>query len=100
MIKPILGTRPGDPVTKYTPVGSVVRLTGYELDPKFTGETRLVIFEHLGKWKYKAIETKHGYFLYVTHFVHCAAERDYIITPGPLPWHHRAWNWLAERIGK
>jgi hypothetical protein len=28
------------------------------------------------------------------------SETRIVITPGPLPWHHRAWNWIAERISK
>jgi hypothetical protein len=75
MIKHIEGTRPRGRVTRNTPVGSLV-CDCFNFYPTFV--------------------TEHGTFDRHDY----DSEYFIILTPGPLPWHHRAWSWLAERWGK
>jgi hypothetical protein len=91
MIKHIEGTKAGDRVTSNTPVGSVIQRSFEEKTHNF-----LVVIGH---------KRRHGMTIAINsqgigESFYCD-QQDYIVTrPGPLPWHHWAWNWLAERINK
>jgi hypothetical protein len=80
MIKHIEGTKAGDRVTRNTPVRSVVRVEGSEF-ADCNGSTMTI---------YVTAQIK-----LLTHYT-----KSIVVTPGPLPWHHRLWNWIAERCGK
>lgn len=95
MIKPILGTRPGDPVTKHTPVGSRVAVVwAHARKPVFT------VILHRGDTCY-LLGKMYPDHMKDDEIYKCQHEDEfYTVHEVPLPWHHAAWNWLAERIGK
>jgi len=90
MIKHIEGTRPGDRVTSNTPVGSTFTALGIP--------TRILVVNINGP----VVQGVHegGTAWVILGFRSRASGVNFVITPGPLPWHHRAWNWLAERVSK
>lgn len=91
-MKHIEGTRTGDCVTGNVPIGSVVKDTfGFWPERKVTD----VIF---------AID-----YMVIIHLssgdgirfvLGDKAEHFVVISPGPIVWYHRLWNWLADKVNK
>jgi hypothetical protein len=88
MIKHIEGTKAGDRVTRNTPVGSVVTLPDHPWECVVVYVNGIIIL---------AVHKDAFVWIVTKNYFSCV---NFVKAPGPLPWHHRAWNWLAERWGK
>jgi hypothetical protein len=94
MIKHIEGTKAGDRVTRNTPVGSVVKVKdvfGWR-EPKTV--VSVITLSYPTETIIRFDGGGNGLKFYKS------ANKWTVVTPGPLPWHHRAWNWIAERWEK
>jgi hypothetical protein len=92
MIKHIEGTKAGDRVTSNTPVGS--RISSESVQDEFS-------VVNINGPIIQSVSIHGGGTLWIElNFDNYASNMNNVITPGPLPWHHRAWNWIAERWGK
>jgi hypothetical protein len=90
MIRHIEGTKAGDRVTRNTPVGSTFT------EPAIP--TRILVVNINGP----IVQGVHegGTAWVILGFSDYASGVNFVITPGPLPWRHRLWNWIAERWGR